>query len=90
MRKKMPIGRIQESRVLKKFTLVEPGVIDLVFIQFFYEVGIIHPYCGKLLVRFLVFSFHCPGDLFRTDGQFSHIVFDQGLFELAVRNRFHF
>ena len=63
------------------------GVIDLVFIQFFDQVGIIHPNRSELLVRLLVFSFQRSRDIFRADDQFLHVAFGQVLLELAVGNR---
>ena len=73
----------------QEFTLIETGIIYLVFIQFFYQVGILHPNRGKILVLFLLFSFYRSGDAFRADGQIVHLSFGQGLFKPAVRNGLH-
>ena len=74
----------------QEFTLIKAGIIYFVFIQFFYQVGILHSNRGKISVLLLLFSFYRSDDAFWTDGQAVHLSFGQVLFKLAVRDCLHF
>jgi hypothetical protein len=64
-------------------------VINLVFIQVFDQIGIIHPN-GRELPNLLLFFSQRSRDILRADGQFIHRALGHELFKLAVRNRLQF
>ena len=80
----MPKGENPGENIAQPFTLIAPGVIDLMLVQFLDQVGVVHPQCRESLLRFFIYSFDCSVDIFRTDDQFCHIAGNEILFELAV------
>ena len=46
------MGKTRGKNTAQEFTIIVPGIIDLLLIQFFRQAGIVHPNCSGAALLF--------------------------------------